>query len=248
MTKYFKIIAIVAAAFFINCEADDETKLSKFVGFETSPIYLELPKNSTDNTKEVTIAASETVSSDRTYSIYVDESSTFAPNYTVPSTVTIPANSNLGTFTVTFSDDDNLDFFDQFLVIQFDREEGLDFSDELVFTLTELCEETLVNLFLEFDSYPTEAVFELYDLSDTSAPLYTGGSGSEYAGLTDFSIRFCLEPGNYLVAVYDLYGDGGTDFTLTYKSDGSEIASGSSPDAGSGYPVVTNVTAEFTID
>ncbi|WP_417861012.1 hypothetical protein [Winogradskyella sediminis] len=247
MKKYFKIIAIVAAVFLVNCEADDETKLSDFVGFEINPIYLELPKNTTDNSREVTIAASEKSSSDRVYSIYVDESSTLLSDYTIPSTVTIPANSLLGTFTVTFSDDENLGYFDQFLVIQFEKVEGLDFSDELTFTVTELCEETLISLKLEFDDYPTEAVWELYNMADTSAPIYTGGANDEYAGLTEFEARWCLEDGEYLLAVYDLWGDGGTDYTLSYKSDGTEIASGSSPDAGS-YPTTTYDTATFIID
>ncbi|GGW68432.1 hypothetical protein DFQ11_104155 [Winogradskyella epiphytica] len=246
MRKYFKYLAVFTAVIMFNCEADDETKLSNYVGFEISPLYVEIPKNSS-STMEITFASSEKASSERTYSIYVDESSTLGTEYVVPSTVTIPANSNVGTFTISVSDDDSLAFFDQTLVISFQDEVGLDVSDSIVITATELCEETLINLNLVFDDYADEAIWRIYDMDATPpAILYTGGADAEYDGLESYDIRFCLEPGNYGIVVYDLYGDGGTDYTITTGDD--VISSGSVPDIGSGYPAVSNISAEFTIE
>ena len=247
MKKYYKYIAILIAGLMFNCEADDESKLSKFVGFEQGPRSVQVKKDSI-LTREVKVAASETTGSDRTYPIYVDATSTLATDYVVPATVTIPANTNVGTFDVVFADDESLNYFDQTMIIQFEGQKGLDFSKPLIFNVTELCELTLVQLDLTFDAYPTEAVWEIYDLSGTPQVIYTGGSNSEYAGLEDYSIRFCLDAGVYGIAVYDLYGDGGTDYELSYKEDDTVISSGSTPDAGGNYPQTTNVSDQFTID
>lgn len=233
---------------FISCSQDDikETNLSNHVGFEQGPLVYRIADGATADI-DIKVAASETLGSDRTYNIIVNtDESNLASAYTVPSTVTIPANSNVGTLPISVTDDENLSFVAQTLVLDFQDEAGTSFGIPIALNIAEECLNTLINLSLEFDTYPDEAYWELYDLSGTPTLVQSGGENSAYAGLTDFSSDFCLPSGMYGIVVYDTYGDGGTDYTVTMSGD--VVASGSTPDAGGGYPVLTNSSSEFTID
>ncbi|WP_147269441.1 hypothetical protein [Winogradskyella arenosi] len=231
-----------------NCEADDESKLSNYVGFEQGDLPVEIKKDSLF-TKTVQVAASEVSSSDRTYSIYVDGASTLGTYYEVPETVTIPANTNVGSFDVVLTDDETLEYFDQTLIFQWEGERGLNISNPVTLNVTELCELTLISVVLEFDDYPGEAYFQLVDFSSGSAVLlYDSRNELSFSGLTTYEHRFCLDDGDYGIAVYDSYGDGGTDYTVSIKGEDIVLSEGSVPDAGSGYPVVTNISDIFTIE
>lgn len=220
MKKYYKYFTILTAIFLFNCEADDTTKLKDYVGFERAPVEMTVVENGT-STKDVYVYTSDISSKDRTYNLIVDTNSTTLESaYTVPATVTVPANTNKGTFTVSVTDDDKLGLLDQYLVIDFERKAGMYFGDKLKLIVTEECTETLVKLTLAFDSYPDEASWELYDLSSgqpTIIDSYGSYADEEYVDET-VAVKFCLIPGKYRIVIYDEYGDGGTAYSVTSGS------------------------------
>ncbi|WP_299097440.1 hypothetical protein [Winogradskyella sp.] len=248
MNKYFKYSTVLlAVALMFNCEQDNDSNLSNFIGFEQGDLNHTIDEGQS-KTIDITVATSETSSSDRVFDVIVDGSSTFDSPYTVPSTVTVPAGSNLGTLSISATDDEDLAYNVKTLVLDFAPEAGINYGDALTINLAQTCFETLATLNLGFDDYAEECVWELYDLTGTPTIIETGGSGGEYDDLdgSTFSTNFCLSPGNYGIIVYDLYGDGGTSYTVT--SNGEELASGDTPDQGSGYPVTTQSISTFTIN
>lgn len=234
MKKYYKYIAIFTAVLLFNCEQDDSTKLSDYVGFELGPTKLVVEQDLSASV-DVNVYASEVSGKDRTYTIEVDETnSTLTTAYTV-STVTIPANTNEGVFTVTVTDDETLNYYeaDKTLILNFKGVEGLDFSDEFVVNVAEECPNIYVTIAITTDPWPEETTWELYDLSGTPTVILEGGP---YDGIADSTINteICLLAGFYGLAVYDSYGDGGSSYSVS-SSDGSivfvdtvTLASGSS--------------------
>ncbi|MUU78928.1 hypothetical protein [Winogradskyella endarachnes] len=216
MKKYYKYFAVLTALVLFNCQEDLESDLSNFVGFEEGPVVYTVDNSST-LTLDVTVAASEVANSDRTYSIYVDEdNSDLLSSYSVPSTVTIPAGTNLGTVSVSVTDDENLGFVTQTLVLDFVDEADTDFGDPVTLEFTETCLDTIVTFYLTLDTWPDETTWEIYDLSDLSAPIASGGPyinpDDDFAEL---SFDYCLASGDYGVVVYDSYGDGGPTYSVS---------------------------------
>lgn len=238
MKKYYKYFAILTAALLFNCEKEDtSSSLKDYVGFEKGPIAMTVVKNGT-STKDVVVYSSDISSTDRTYNLVVDAQATKLKSaYVVPATVTIPANTNKGTFTVSVTDDETLEFVNQALVVDFESKVGLYFGDNLTINVTELCTDTLVRLALTFDSWPEETTVELFDLSgEEPVVIYEGGP---YNGRTSANIDFCLKSGNYGIAVYDEYGDGGASYSVTSGSITYVAKKTSTTDISS---------AEFTIE
>ncbi|TXD85355.1 hypothetical protein ESY86_01715 [Subsaximicrobium wynnwilliamsii] len=246
MRKYFRIFMFIClVALFTNCETDDatQTELSNYVGFEImNPMRVTVENNATQSF-EVKVYASETSSADRTYGLAIDGGSSLATSYTVPASVTIPGGSNVGTFSVSITDDDNLQFVAQSLVINFEKEVGLDFSDAFELRVTESCLETIVTFSLTLDIYPDETRWELYDLSGAPTIIESFGPFNRPAdnGQT-VSYDFCLASGDYGIVVYDSYGDGigdaGSDYNISVG--GTVLVSGVvAGDSGQ---------SEFTID
>jgi len=230
MKKLFKIFAILAVVFLYNCEQDDSPHLSNYVGFEIGPINYELEKDAT-TTAEVIVATSEKSGSDRSYTILVDtESSTLAAPYTVPGTVTIPANSNTGTLSIPVTDNDDLGFVPQTLVLDFQDEEGMSFGNPITLNFVEQCLDNKVNLAIQLDNWPEETAWELYDLSGTPTVIdfRDYGTFADAEHYSTVSFDFCLPAGNYGVVVYDSYGDGiineaGTAYRSFTVSMGGEV-------------------------
>jgi len=218
MNKYYKYFALLTALIFFNCEQDNDSELSNYVGFEQGPIAYTVDNSSTA-TFEVTVAASETSSSDRTFDIVVDDASTLASPYTVPSTVTIPGGSNVGTLSVSVTDNDDLGFVAQSLILDFTDEVGMDFGEAVTLNFTETCLDTIVTLNLTLDDWPDETTWEIYDLNGTPTVVASGGPyvnpDDDYAEL---SFDFCLASGDYGIVVYDAYGDGGPTFSITTEA------------------------------
>lgn len=250
MRKLFLLLFTLVLIGVTSCDKDEATStdLSNYVGFEQGDINFAVEKDGT-STRDIIVAASEITGSDRTFSIMViEEETTLSESYfTLANTVTIPANSNIGYLSLSVTDDDNLSFEPKTIAIAFVHEEGMFFSEQVIVNITEECLNTQVKLSLVFDTYPDEAYWELYDLSGSPTIIQSGGEGSAYAGLEDFSIDFCLASGEYGIIVYDTYGDGGTEYTVSL-SDDTILATGTTPDAGGGYPVLTNSSSVFTIE
>jgi hypothetical protein len=205
--------AAVLTLAFTGCEEDVDSPISNFVGFEIgqSPKSIEVTKDATESF-DVNVYATETASSDRTFNILssVPEGSTFA--YSVPSQVTIPGGSTEGVLTLNVTDNDDLGFEAQQLVLAIEGFSG----NELQLEVVEACTNTIATFNLILDTWPDETSWEIYDLTGTPTVLYSGGPyvnpDDDFA---EFAWDYCLAPGDYGVVVYDSYGDGGPSFSVT---------------------------------
>ncbi|APY09684.1 hypothetical protein BWZ20_11700 [Winogradskyella sp. J14-2] len=212
MKSIFSLLAI--AALFTACEQDLESPLSNFAGFEigTAERAITVPKDASESF-DIKVYASETTSADRTFNVVVNmDDTSLASPYTVPSTVTIPGGSNEGTLSFSVTDNDDLGFEKQLLVFGI---EGLS-GNEVTYAVTEQCLDTVVTFNLELDTWPDETTWEIYDLSGSPVVIASGGPyvnpDDDFAVL---AFDFCLAAGDYGVVVYDSYGDGGPEFSVT---------------------------------
>ncbi|MHA7842575.1 MAG: hypothetical protein ACX93I_04595 [Winogradskyella sp.] len=249
MNKYFKYLFITMLFAAFSCEDENGVgDSSNYLGFEFGPLSANLVENST-STFDVKVYTGNIVGSDRTFNIAVNEDATQldASNYSIPATVTVPGGDNVGSFTVNFTDNDNLGFVAQDLVLMFQDGQAISVGNDLTIEVAQECLDTLVNLSLSFDDWAEECTWEIYDLSGTPAVIFSGGSGGEYDALDNSSINFnfCLPAGNYGIVVYDAYGDGGTDYVVS--ANGSDLASGTVP-GGNPANVPTQTSATFTVN
>ena len=215
------IIVGILISFAYNCEEDLPSGSTDYVAFEAEPVAgtgtFKVAKDAT-STKDIKVYSGTTTGSARTYSIAVLPSSTLAANYSVPSTVTIPANSNVGTLSISVTDDDTLQFVAQTLVLDLVDEAGpTSYGRNLVVNVTELCLDTEVLFSLDLDNWPDESSWEIYDLSGTTPTvIFSGGPyvnpDDDFAALR---FSFCLAAGEYGVVVYDSWGDGGPTYSVS---------------------------------
>ncbi|WP_400081173.1 hypothetical protein [Winogradskyella sp. R77965] len=250
MNKFLNYTA-VCLLLLISFSCEDENGIGEsvnYITFESGPLATDLVENAT-STFDVTVYTGNIVGADRTLAIMVsDDTALDASTFSVPATVTVPGNSNEGSFAITFTDNDNLGFVAEQLILTFEEGNGISVGDPLVIDVAQECLDTLVTLDLTFDNWAEEASWEIYDLSGTTpAIIFSGGSGGEYTDLdnSSISLNFCLASGNYGIAVYDAYGDGGTDYVVS--AGGAELSSGSVP-GGNPANVGTVISDTFTID
>ena len=210
------LVLLTFGAFLNNCSDDPEfTENLNFIAFEINPVTLGVDiDGSTVHT--IMVYTTKVQSSDRTYNIMIDTDATTADAaaYSVPATVTIPANSNEGAIEITLNDVNIGE--GKILVLGIEAEEGLQIGDEAVLNIKQICNKNEVFLNITFDGYASECSWELLNSSGE-----TIASGGGYAdGLETFSTSFCLDNGTYTFNVYDAYGDG-----LSYPADGSVVLS-----------------------
>lgn len=138
--KYLFLITILTLA--INSCADDHEDVTtnlNFVTFAENSLKLVVNKNES-NSIDVTLYTTKVSSSQRTINIYVDIDNTTADPaaYSVPTTVTIPANSNVGIFNIDVTDV-NISEDGEELVVAFDVENGLYTGDALKLDIALYC-------------------------------------------------------------------------------------------------------------
>ncbi len=114
----------------------------------------------------------------------------------------MPANSNVGAFTVMVSDT-NISPNGETLVLEFESLDALFTSEPIVLNITQICPSNEVVLDITFDNYSEETSWELRDSSNNLVD-----SGSYGAGLVDISKDLCLPDGSYTFIIYDAYSDG----------------------------------------
>jgi hypothetical protein len=258
-TKIFKpfsaFLLLTLSVFLIGCEdqtSDDNFTNDSFVSFSFDEnVGLE---SGATQTMPVSVYATAKSDSDRTVGLYVDESSTAAAlNYSVPSSVTIPAGSMSGSFDVTITNDP--DFGNGVsVIIGMTLDAGLDqptaFSgttaggdlnvteDMFVINASTICNGVNVLFEIIFDNYPEETGWQIYEGSNASGALIaeggiSNGSITGYGGETSFFANWCLPSGDYTLVMYDVYSDGiccayGDGSYLLTTEDGAVLASGGS--------------------
>ncbi|MCZ8090976.1 hypothetical protein [Flavobacterium sp.] len=236
----------------VSCEDDSATSstLSNYVGVEDAKNVGVVLGGTT--TVESKIYATDISSSDRVFSLFVDPTSTHAPaDYTVPTTVTIPAGSREGSFQVSISGNNIANAGNKLVVGLTETNEfnqnhvGINATvkdkKKIVYNISEVCQTglTKVQLSIKFDNFPEETAWELYDSSFNvvASGGFTGTAITGYAALgfadqSTFVSNFCLAPGTYTFVIYDDYGDGmytnatiSGNYSLKFL-DGTVLASG----------------------
>jgi len=200
---------------FSNCENKIEfTENLNYVNFQSTPFIYGVDLEST-SVHEISIYTTQVTGSDRTFTINVDiaTSTADAAAYSVPTTVTVPANSNVGVFSVSITDL-NIGEEGKTLVLEIGAQEGLLIGDKITLNIRQVCPYNEVVFAITFDDYPDETSWELFDSNDNVI-----ASGGPYAGETAFAKSFCLENGTYTFTIYDAWGDGSGPYTLTYNGE-----------------------------
>lgn len=207
----------------VSCEEDvtGDVSLANFVGLEEM-ISVNIEEGA-DATVQARILASDRVSTDRTFNLIVEAGTTAgAANYTVPATVTIPANSLEGVFEVYYSGADLGD--GKKIVIGLDatgHNVAADPTYDSTNVITGIATKKLTINFVKFcplnplrieivtDAYGSETTWELYDSALNIVA--TGGpyaDGNQAIGYPQTPVNLCLEDGNYTFIIYDSYNDG----------------------------------------
>ncbi|TBN02377.1 hypothetical protein EYD45_11740 [Hyunsoonleella flava] len=233
MKKLITIFTIaLSICLFTNCEEDDGAPAIleiDYVGFESRPLLGVDPNLSA--IEEIKIATSNTASSDRTFNITVNADVTTAdPSaYSVPSSVTVPANSNLGTFNLEIVGPNINPSGEDILALDFVTQEGLNIGATMQMNLKQVCPNPELILDITFDNWPEEIYWRIVNAAgDTVFESATPAGFGAYDGLTGGITRnICLASGTYTFSIFDGFEDGAGPFSLTFdgevifSSDGS---------------------------
>lgn len=202
--------ALLLTAFLVvSCEEDAPLVAADMVTFEAgSPVeFIEIEGS---RTAEVNVYTGNVTGADRTFEIMVNQTATtLDPSaYEVPSSVTVPAGTNVGVLLYRIIDS-NIPLAGGTLVLEFGdtgsavTTEGTPSTSTISISVQyEVCPPlNSATLNIVFDAYPGETTWELA----------TGGavvaSGGPYSG-TDLVEDWCLESGDYEFTIFDAFGDG----------------------------------------
>ncbi|RYY00771.1 hypothetical protein EON78_00155 [bacterium] len=233
MKKISLLLMFVSAGLFLSCEEDKDVTVIPHVSFQNDGVFAFDP-GATTATKEVKVYATQASGSDRVFTLVANTELTtmVANDYTMPSSVTIPANTREGSFTVTAKSSS----IGKVLAIDFVDADFMDGTFKgaapLLLNAKVVCPTNDVALELILDRYGSETVWELYqgnNLVQGGGP-YTDIGTNVTQPKKDFS--FCLADGDYTFIVYDSQGDGiccaygNGSFVLRNVNTGTTLASG----------------------
>ncbi|MFY0603624.1 MAG: hypothetical protein JXQ93_06715 [Flavobacteriaceae bacterium] len=205
--------------FFASCEESTSTDPTgvNYVTFEAATYTFGVDIGST-NTNDIKVYAANISGSERTINVSVVAAGTSADpaSYTVPTTVTIPANSNVGTLSITVSDI-NVSATGETIELAFGAQPGLFTGENMVLDVRQVCPTNEVTLKLGFDNWPEEVSYDLSMGGTSVESTSTGDFASEPDG-SEWTKPWCLADGMYTFTINDSYGDGGTNVTITTAS------------------------------
>ena len=212
----FLFLASISIFCFIGCEENLEAEVSNmnYVSFGKTEAQLNVDKDGS-TTVSYDIYASSVSGSDRTFSIEVDETLTNAVSaaYNVPSSVTIPANTNKGTFDVSVEDIDIID--SKNLVLKFKEESNLVTFEKMTVKIVRICEFDITSFYGTYSALEDELYN--YDVEVTAGPvantltinnLYEAG-GTTVIGLNNAngSVSFRSIEFDAVLYVHPTYGN-----------------------------------------
>ena len=160
-------------------------------------------------TADIKVFTADKTGSDRTFDLTVDGTGAAAGSYTVPSSVTIPAESNEGTITVALSDV-NLGIGVNKVLISFVNKDGYTNSKAVTVNYIQNCTEITGTLDFNFDFYAEETGWYITDALD--GEVLAGGGYTNGQGIASESITLCAGR-DYTLHVTDVYSDGMDDGT-----------------------------------
>lgn len=247
--NYIILGVFIATAY--SCDEDATGNSVNYVAFANSSQSATVNVGEGSATVDVVVYAGNKSGSDRSFNLMVDtDASTADPSaYSVPASVTIPGGSNEGTFSVQLNES-GLDFAFTSIVVAFMPNQGVfteATTDAVTINAGLVCPTASdVTIDVTTDNWPDETSWTLTDGS--GATVAAGGPYNNPADdFATISTSLSLSAGTYTMTLFDAYGDGGSSFSVM-NGCSQTYASGDTPDAGGGYPVVTSVTGSFTID
>ncbi len=222
MKKLKIILASLLLLTFMGCDKEDAPINTVYdningqtgVGFSVQNRSVIVPEEGITVTVSVQVTTIST--SARTFNVSVDPSSTGnSQDYNLGS-VTIPAGSYEGSFTVTFGNFDNLpELVNQTLVVNLDLPDGTAVvgSETVTFTYLKkiICNDVM--LVINGDTFGSETTFEITDASGTV--VQSGGPFTDISGGASYSFNFNLPDGCYTFTIFDSFGDGLFDGSVT---------------------------------
>lgn len=225
MKKLLTILTIaLSVCVFTNCEENEDTPAIldvNYVGFESRPLIGVDPTATA--TEEIKVATSNTSSASRTFNIVVNADATTADAsaYTVPTSVTVPANSNLGTFNLDIVGPNINPDGEDVLALDFVSQEGLQIGATMQINLKQVCPNPELILDITFDNWPEEIYWRIVDAAgDTVFESLTPAGFGAYDGLEGGITRnICLASGTYTFSIFDAFEDGAGPFSLTFNDE-----------------------------
>ena len=202
---------------FVSCEEDliiyDADGGQTGLSFSRSSLTVSV----CDPTVDLVVESTTRSSSDRTYNVTVSTSSTaVAGEYTVASSVTIPAGEFTGSTPVTIDFAQVPDGASRSLVLELVAPDGevISARGTSTFNYESACTLNEVIVDLNFDQYPEEAAYIIFDANGAVVDASYNASGAiafgTFAGQSSFTKTLCLPDGDYSVTFFDSYGDGNT--------------------------------------
>lgn len=205
-----KILVLLVIITVLSCDSDNSFSTVSdydFISFENDNVTFELDQDG-ESSQMITVYNSKTYSNDRTYNLEVllESTTISAESYTVPASVTIPANERSAQFGVTITDN-GFGSGDR-LVLGFADDNTALNPHPLQMDIVIVCPMNELILDITFDNYAEETSWELYKDITTTPTLIASGSG--YDDLDDQSIqeRLCIDNGDFGFVIYDVYSDG----------------------------------------
>ncbi|SEC85739.1 hypothetical protein SAMN04489761_3787 [Tenacibaculum sp. MAR_2009_124] len=232
MKKITYRVFTMLALLLITISCNDEVEFTNYATFEKNSSDVGVPPNS-EIVESIIIYTGNIVGNDRSIEIIIDEdeSTISASAYSIPSSITIPANTNSASLDITFKDE-GLDIAtDKILVLNLKGSDDFYVGEKITLNVSKVCNSGMskAKVTLDFDDWPEEAYWSITNTSTGEVVLASAATPSygAYAGMTgSLSSAICLSPGDYVIQIYDAYGDGGTGYVLTLNGANVFTASG----------------------
>lgn len=234
------ITLLFVTVFFISCEQDPIL----YTG--GSPSAYSFDKSSTtvgvcDPSVPVTVEVTDAADVDRTVNISVNAQSTaLSEEYTYANSVTIPAGEYVASFDVTVDFAQIPEGDSRELILDLDIPDGssINTRGSISVNYSSACTLNEVEFSFVFDDYPGEFAWQVLDATTQEFVLGVSAFG-EYADLESYSETACLPSGDYLLVLFDAFGDG---FCCSYGNGSADITLTS---CEGNSDVIPTITSEF---
>jgi hypothetical protein len=210
LTRFF-VLFLSLSFLFQGCAEDDSSSSTSFnyVTFETKSKDITVNPGATLTTN-IKVFTTQVSGSERTFGITLDPTSTMSAQYmTIPATVTVPANSNVGIVAVGVTGVGLSLSTPKTIKLKLDSQDGLYTGSNVTVNVRENCPLNTVVLSLILDRYGSEISWDIKDASNAivaSGGPYTDGTTNALQAARNFT--FCLANGTYTFNIRDIYGDG----------------------------------------
>jgi hypothetical protein len=173
-----------------------------------------------DLAKSISVFTANVTGADRTIELTLS-GTLDASSYTIPTSVTIPANTNEGKIDVVFKDVNLSIIEDKTLSIAMTQTADLIVGRSITLKVAKGCPsgDGKVKTVVALDSYPEEVYWRIRNattgvvfMTNSATPGYGGYPAGTTGTQRDAA---CLPAGDYLIQVYDQYGDGAGAMTVS---------------------------------